>query len=186
MKSRKTIALPSDLVDKLRVNLCELAAKASARDPRLSFEDVDICCDLRGRAAGHALVMRDHRHLIRLNVQACMENLDWVVNEILPHELAHVICHKENMRANHQKKLRAHGPRWRAWCRFLGASGATTHAMPLESVRKSTKYLYRLPSGEEVKVSSIRHRRMQHKGYAYLMKNGASLTRDHWVAEDDS
>jgi predicted SprT family Zn-dependent metalloprotease len=98
----------------------ELVARAEATyDIKLPL--LDIRFDLKGRAAGMA-VQRGGQYAMRFNATMMLnEAWDHIINNTVPHELAHIIC----MYAPRYGK--GHDSGWKRVCASLGgnARGAT-------------------------------------------------------------
>jgi SprT protein len=131
-------------------------------------DDLTIRWDLRGQAAGQACKKGDNL-ILRLNLQAISLDRDWVIKEVIPHEIAHLICFiAPYLGRNHNRN-------WRNVCVRLGGSGSTTHDKPLKKARNVRQYVYH-KGDQKVKVTSIRHKRIQ-KGVAYRLTSGERLDK---------
>lgn len=126
MKSvRIPIALQQALLRSLRDKLA-LANQALERnypEPKLVYQQ-------RGTAAGTAWL---EHHEIRLNPVLLLENQQAFIDEVIPHELAHLLVWQ------HFGRVPPHGKAWK-WMmeNVLGVPARRTHQFELDSVRKNT------------------------------------------------
>lgn len=100
-----------------------LASKSFNRE----FSHPKITLDQRGKIAGTARLSSWH---IRLNPILLRENPEIFKNEVIPHEIAHLIVHAI------WGNVRPHGKEWKhvMW-NIFGIQPKTTHSMNIESVR---------------------------------------------------
>lgn len=125
-------------------------------DDRLEYTETVF--DLRGKAAGMAMYRGPHPskgedHEIckmRINMEAYAINPDEMMQETIPHEIAHLVCFILTID-------KGHGERWKEVCRALGGSGKIHHEMRLTSVRKQKKFLYVNDQGREIHFAQGRH-----------------------------
>jgi predicted SprT family Zn-dependent metalloprotease len=120
---------------------------------------------------GHALGWVRQRHgrfVLSLSREGLQRWPETMAEEVLPHELAHVVA------MMHNRHRPAHGPHWQHYCRLLGGSGRAHHQLPTTPARRSRQYLYQTSTGTEVWLGAVRHARVG-KGYAY--KLGGELLR---------
>ncbi len=121
--------------------------------------------DLSGTTAGMFRVRRELRE-IRYNpwifAKYWQENIDSTV----PHEVAHFIVHETRGR----RRVRPHGPEWRAWMAFFDADPAVTFDLDLAGVprRRQRTHAYRCPCREH-ELSTTRHNRIG-RGNRYLCR----------------
>lgn len=116
--------------------------------------------DLRGRAAGQAVLSyrRGEPDAIRVNARLLVAHPREMVDVTLPHEVAHVAIHRCHNR-NRGKRVRPHGPEWKALMATFGVADETCHNMPAAPVRRLKRYPYTCACPEPVWLTSIRHRR---------------------------
>jgi SprT protein len=113
----------------------------------------DVVYDVRGVVAGYAV---HSAWRIRLNPELLVANLEDFLIRTVPHELAHLACHRiypevyeRNVSAMfsartgrmvfRREKREVHGPRWKEIMRVLGANPKRTHNYDVSSTRRSRK-----------------------------------------------
>jgi SprT protein len=136
----------------------EVFAKALELYPHLNFDKVDIRFDLRGRAAGMAcarLGRNGRTYHIRLNTDMLnREAADHVINETVPHEVAHIICFMD------PRMGRNHDSGWRHVFMQLGGAGSRVHHEAVVYGKGST-YEYTTTTGHTIRCSEQRHKKIQ-------------------------
>lgn len=128
----------------------------------LDLSGVRISFDLRGRAAGKAggrgYGMPGSAYYVKFNRDMLTrEAFDHVLNDTVPHELAHVVCFMD------RSKGRNHDYGWASVCRALGGNGARTHREDVVYGNGRT-FEYTTDRGHKVRLSEKRH--------AYVQKGG--------------
>lgn len=119
---------------------------------------VRISFDLKGRVAGTAGYKSTwggtRNYYLRFNHDMVQRELESMLNEVAPHEVAHTICQmRPELGSNHD-----YG--WATVCRRLGGSGRRTHSMKVV-FGKGRTYEYTTLSGSEVRLSERRHKDIQ-------------------------
>jgi len=121
------------------------------------FAEIPVSFELRGRAAG-MYVVRGGRRVIRYNPYIFAKYFsDNLVNTV-PHEVAHYVTDV----LYGLRRVRAHGPEWRAVMRAFGAEPAVTCRYDLDGipVRRQRRYSYQCGCTTH-SVSAVRHNRIQ-------------------------
>ena len=104
----------------IRAKCAEVFAKAAGMYGS-DFSNVEIRFDLKGRCAGTAS-RRNGRYVLRFNHDMLSrEAFDHVLNDTVPHEIAHLVCFMNPMLG------RNHNHGWAHVCMRLGGSGARCH-----------------------------------------------------------
>lgn len=161
---------------KMLVKLCIEAAEAKYG----ALPELDIRFDLKGRAAGMA-GYRGGRFYVRFNREAMELNWEHMVQETIPHEIAHIVAF-----AKPSLGAKGHNPAWRAIAQSLGCKGERCHTMNLTPARKVRRYFYKLDSGMELMVGPKHHKQIQLLGKAAGIKvkrTGERLDRHHFKTE---
>ena len=109
----------------LREHLANANRKLERRyaEPTLVYQQ-------RGTSAGTAWLEKNE---IRLNPVLLLENQREFIDEVVPHELAHLLVWK------HFGRVAPHGKEWKGMMEaVLGVPARRTHQFELESVRRNT------------------------------------------------
>ncbi|GAM77579.1 protein sprT [Vibrio ishigakensis] len=94
------------------------------------FPKPELLLNLRGKAAGQALLQKN---IIKLNPVLAEENKQAFIEEVLPHELAHLITYQLFGR------VRPHGKEWQYTMeRVFKIPAKRTHSMDVQSVQGKT------------------------------------------------
>lgn len=126
---------------------------AAERHFKRSFPPPTITYNQRGRAAGTA---RFHEWSIRLNPQLLLENGSTFINEVLPHEVAHLITDA----VTYPKRIKPHGEEWRFVLEeVFKCKARTRHNFNTDSVKGRT-FLYQCRC-REYELSLIRHNKVR-------------------------
>ena len=153
----------------------EVIAKIAALTQRantlygITLPAVALRFDLRGRVAGMAGHMNRRDWYMRFNTDM-MQNESWdhLINDTVPHELAHIVCFVRG-------SDRGHGYEWKRTCRDLGGTGTRCHNEEV-TYAKGRTYTYTTATGVSVVLSETRHRRVQ-KGQSYTFRTGGRVDR---------
>lgn len=115
----------------------------------------DLRFDLRGRAAGQTVFRkRGQGCLIRVNEQLLQEHPGPMLQETVPHEVAHAVVY-----LLHGRRIKPHGAEWRAMMHAFGLPATVCHTLPAEPMRRLERFRYACGCSEPVWLTSIRHRR---------------------------
>ena len=144
--------------------------------------------DIRSyRFVGHAGVRRRHggdRYTLRLNPKAVVENFDDMLNDTIPHEIAHLVNYA-NPSTGHK-----HNNGWKRVCLALGGNGQRLCSknsvydlgQPTADERKIAHdarrpYVYTDSNGIERRLTKQRHNKLQRPlgGYALTWRDGAKV-----------
>lgn len=109
---------------------------ARERWPKARIPDPAVSFDLRGLTAGEAC---GETSAIRYNEALLLKNGRAFVDEIVPHEVAHVVV--EAMRG--RRRVRPHGPEWRAVMEAFGVPARRCHSFEAEPARRTRRFAYR-------------------------------------------
>lgn len=95
----------------------------------------EVMYDLVGRAAGQAVYDRFGKspHVIRINPILLNENEEYIINQTVPHEMAHVVVNQfYNARGI---RVGSHGAEWKRVMRHFGLQPDRCHNLDTTSVR---------------------------------------------------
>lgn len=126
---------------------------------------VDIDCDFVSTSAGRASKRRGGRYLLQFNREAILKHWDDMVNDTIPHEIAHIIGY-----AKPEYGIKRHNKRWKYVCIMLGGTGKRCHDKCLSPGRTIRKHSYDVPDYGVVMLSTIRHNRLQRGEMEYHVK----------------
>ncbi len=134
----------------------------------------EVRFDLRGKSAGQARfethrtlgVFKKTTSVIRFNRLLMEENPQAFVDEVAPHEAAHVIAN-----AFYGNKIKPHGREWKMIMQtVLNQVPEVTHKFDVSRVsRKSYLYHCKCPDLKH-ELSAIRHHRIERKQSSYLCR----------------
>ena len=137
----------------IRAKCAEVFAKAAGMYGS-DFSNVEIRFDLKGRCAGTAS-RRNGRYVLRFNHDMLSrEAFDHVLNDTVPHEIAHLVCFMNPMLG------RNHNHGWAHVCMRLGGSGARCHKEEVV-YGKGRTFEYTSTTGHKCRVSETIHKRIQ-------------------------
>jgi predicted SprT family Zn-dependent metalloprotease len=151
-----------DRCQQIQARVNQLIAEYEHRHPGQKIPQIQIRFDLRGRVAGQA-GYRGWNYFMRFN-KDMMVNQAWdhLINDTVPHELAHIICFANG-------SDRGHGYAWKRTCRELGGNGERCHSEAVVYAKGRT-FVYTTSTGVTVNLSETKHRKIQ-QGAAYLFKD---------------
>lgn len=155
-----------------------LAMAFAKYDIPLPAEAVEVRCDIRGRCHGRAIAKHSiGKYTIRLNPEAYLLDQQEMMEDTIPHEVAHIVCMiKPTLGRNHD-----HG--WKRVCRELGGSAKVTGDLGLTPARVSNKFIY-VVDNQEIDIGPTQHQRIQ-AGASYSMRGtGTRILPQHWVDYD--
>jgi len=119
------------------------------------LEYTEITYDLKGQCAGQAIHTHDNRLKLRINLEAVRKDFQDMVNETIPHEVAHLVCFlRPSLGRNHNRG-------WKNVCQALGGTASRTHSIELTRAKKVKRFVYILEDGSEVKLTKGKHEKIQ-------------------------
>ena len=137
----------------------ECYAKAEAKLNRL-FERPVVTFDQRGKIAGSARLQSNQ---IRLNPRLLMDNLDTFIEDVIPHEICHLIAYQLHGR------VKPHGTEWQYLMKSLfDLCPNTRHQMDVSKVEGKT-FVYQCECGP-VNLSIRRHNKVERNQQQYICR----------------
>jgi len=125
----------------------------------------EVAFDLRGRSAGQAIFARRSREVrIRINAKLLASHPKEMLEETVPHEVAHVVIFRL-----YGRKAKPHGDEWKALMRVFGVDPAPCHTLPAEPARVLKRFRYECACDTPAMLTSIRHKRAQ-QGTDYICR----------------
>lgn len=115
--------------------------------------------------------------IIKLSVHYLEREFDWVMDEIIPHEVAHIIGFWLERNGAHGSY--GHDERWQEIAKYLGSSGAETPEVP-ETYQAGNIYKYRTSTGNVVTVNQDQHDQLQNFK-VFKAQDGGRITADGLV-----
>ncbi len=156
-------------------------AKARLKFDKFNIPDAQIPVTFvaKGRAAGMAKWAKrfgESVYNLEFNVDAINKDWDEMVNEVIPHEVAHVVDYVYRGKSNHDRF-------WSMLCSQLGGNPSRTHTIPVEKARKTTKVQYIASCGTEVWLTTQMHNKVQKGGVRRLTRTGGLIdaSRCKWI-----
>lgn len=147
--------------------------------PRLRLPQPVVRFDLKGLAAGQAHTqprgLRRRRDVIRLNPTLLARHPREMLEETVPHEVAHLVIGRR-----YGRRAAPHGPEWRSLMAAFGVPARACHTLRAEPSRRLRRYRYHCACPEAATLTSIRHNRAR-RGTRYLCRRcGETLL---WAGE---
>ncbi len=136
--------------------------------------------DLEGKTIGRAIcaLIDDNIHyIVKLNSYVIHnDGFEYILNNTIPHEIAHIVTHYCGYGMKHDKI-------WKQICILLGGNGHVycRANITLKKTRNVKEYLYMTTCGNKVKVSSIRHKRIQEGKTYYLKSTKGKVIKEQFV-----
>jgi len=126
---------------------------------------VAVRFDLKGRCGGMASARGNPRsYHMRFNYDMLMRETGEIVNVVVPHEIAHIVCYMNPKLGHH------HDSGWARVCRTLGGTGDRTHDMDVV-YGKGITYEYTTDRGHKVRLNDRRHEIVQ-RGQTLTYRKG--------------
>lgn len=147
---------------------CKAVLATASAMYNMDLSHVAIRFDLKGRAAGQAGKRGSHLYMRFNRDMLTREAFDHVINNTVPHEIAHIVCFKNPTLGS------GHNSGWERVCRQLGGTGATRHNEDVV-YGKGTTYEYTSTTGHKIRLSEQRHNSIQ-RGQSFSWKHGKGIT----------
>lgn len=147
-----------------------LVERARGRWPAVTIPDPTVTFDLRGLAAGEACA---ESNVIRYNEAMLLRYGQDFLDEIVPHEVAHLV-----VSAVFGRQVRPHGGEWRSVMRFFGVPARRCHAFEAEPVRRGPRFAYRCECSRPHLLTRRAHLRIRRGTFDYTCRIcGSHLVR---------
>lgn len=131
-----------------------------------TFGVIPVRFDLGGRTAGMYRVLRGAR-MIRYNPHIFAKYFEDGLSQTVPHEVAHYITDM----LHGLRKVRPHGPEWRAVAQALGANPKATFSADLSGVPQRRQRLFSyLCNCSEHQLTTRRHNKINNGTGVYLCR----------------
>lgn len=116
-------------------------------------------------------------YYIKLSYNESMNDPEFIINETIPHEVAHIIGYW--LAANGMPYGdTGHGSGWRTIALALGSSGSVTG-----KTRVKGTFPYRASDGEIVKLTRNQHNAIQNEFRVFRTANGGRLTASGYMGD---
>lgn len=141
-------------VDAFHAEVRKKLDEAATRYDLPQIQSTTVRFDLKGNSAGQA-ILRAGGLILRFNQEAIAKAYADMVEDTLPHEVAHLVCFTDPARG------RNHNAGWAAVAKSLGGSGNRIHRIELTKARRVRRYVYVLSDGSELKLTKEQHTKLQ-------------------------
>lgn len=150
--------------------------------------NIPIVYKTKSVAAGKAHVTFSHRFGFRPEMTECCininpvllnENIEYVVNQTVPHEVAHVVAYSVYSNA-----IRGHGIEWSNIMRLFGCEPNRCHQLNVSSInqiRNRKNYTVNCTCGKLLEISSNRATKMKNGKSYFHLGCGKSINHLHLV-----
>lgn len=135
------------------------------------LSNIDINFDLKGRVAGKACGRRSNgivKYSVFFNANIVKHNLEEMLNEVVPHEIAHIVCFVNPLLGRH------HDAGWAYVCKRLGGNGKRTHGIPVIHGKGNT-YEYTTTNGNTIRLGEHYHKQVQTGNTLSLNRNKGTV-----------
>lgn len=117
----------------------------------VSFSIPTVNLHQRGKIAGSAHLQKN---LIKLNRKLFIQNFDDFLRQVIPHEVAHIICYQQFGR------VKPHGAEWQSLMRSLFQLDAhVTHKFDVSNVGMQD-FAYQCECNNLIMLSMVRHNKV--------------------------
>lgn len=130
---------------------------------------------------GKAVKDADGVMYIKLSRHYLDREFDWMMEEIIPHEVAHIIGFW--LEDNGGQGTYYHDDRWREIAIFLGSSGEDRPRTP-ETYEHKSKYHYKTSTGRDLFLDQDKHDALQNQFRVFKdTRDGGTITAAHYAGK---
>jgi predicted SprT family Zn-dependent metalloprotease len=127
--------LTPELREKVENKVAE-CFKIAAEHYGQDFEMPEIRYNIKSWTGGLAY---HQRWLVRFNLILLVENEQHYLDNVVPHEIAHLINRTVNKPAPGKKRLMPHGKEWKDVMKLLGVQASVTHTYDCSSIERTSR-----------------------------------------------
>jgi SprT protein len=150
--------IPTEILERCYSKTQDCISKITQKYP-YKIRPITLSFNLRGQSAGTANIIKHH---IKINPILLMENLDEMINQTSPHEVAHIAAD-----IVYRRSCKAHGWEWKHLMSVLGCKPLRTHNYDVSKATVRHVRRYNANCGcKEHPISSIIYKRIV-KGRTY-------------------
>jgi SprT protein len=163
----KKCGVAKDLKNRIETVVLDCLDKAQSTYGCSSVTKIpEIRFKTKGAAAGKAYWNGGNPY-IDINPILLNENVEQVVNQTVPHEVAHIVVFELYLKCSFN--VTAHGPEWQYVMKLFGKTPDRCHNMDVSTIRRMKSgavFVYKCSCREHI-LSSIKHKRIQLEGRGY-------------------
>ena len=152
---------------------------------KIDLFDVELDLTLKGKSCLGQAIKHGDTLIVKLNEQAVEHYTDHLINDTIPHEVAHIVQFALGRKGGH-------GTDWKLFCGDLGgdpervAKGDFSKLQPARKPRKARNFVYVLEDDSQVILTLIRHNKLQKgKVSCYVTSDNKEVRAKHFIKEID-
>jgi len=155
----------SDLINNAKI-VVETSFQLADAYFSTSFTVPCVTLSQRGKIAGSAHL---HKNVIKLNKTLFVQNFDDFLHQVIPHEVAHLICYQKF------GKVKPHGIEWQCIMRSLfNLDAHVTHKFNVDDVGMQD-FAYQCGCNKLIMLSKVRHNKVTRGTQRYRCQSCKSL-----------
>ena len=136
--------------------------------------NIDIKLDVQVNIRGSRIAGCAERKLgvyrVRLNPLFCQQQPEDMMNDTIPHEIAHIVCFA-------LKCDDGHGPKWKKIAKSLGSTGQRTCDLKIIDPKKTYYYVV-FANGAKVDIGQVRYNQVMAGKKTYTHKVHGKINKD--------
>lgn len=165
---------------------------------------VSDCCDrafdLTGiKLSDHGVIIKLERHMgrtagqfrwkrrdlspeLRFSIPAALANPKDMLEDTIPHEVAHAIVYFKYAPLGRitWNRHKGHSPTWRRLCIDLGGTGKVYHTLELKPRHAQRRWVYVASCGTRVELTTTMHTKVQQGQTRRLRNGGGIIAKEHF------